>query len=198
MTPEVAARKRMTLEEFWEWDSGDDRRYELIDGVPVAMSYPQRRHRRIVANTTRRVATALDHRPPCAAEAEAGIISPTRENTFYVADLAVSCAEARPDQVETVDPILIVEVLSPTTETHDRKVKLVEYRKIPSVKEILLVDSSRLYCEVHRRLEGDQWLTELVVDLSAEVKLESIGAALSLTEIYANVIFDEDEPEGEA
>jgi Uma2 family endonuclease len=207
MSPVTKPKRTMTLEEFHAWNGEPDTSYELIDGVPVAMhspSYelidgvpvamtsPKWPHRRIVVNLTRHVAIALDRRRPCAAEVEAGILSPTRRDTYYQADLAVSCTSPCEDQVEMTDPILIVEVLSPSTEDQDRKVKLVDYRRIPSVREILLVDSKRRYCELHRRLEGDRWLTELSVDPESVLHLESIDADLRLSDIYANVELEQD------
>jgi len=188
----------MTLEEFYAWDSGDDLRYELIDGVVVAMTSPRNAHGKIVAKLARRVGEALDARPSCSVEAEVGILSVTRRNTCYQADLAVSCTPQRDEGHELSDPLLIVEVLSPSTEDKDRKVKLVDYRLIPSVREVLLVDCTRPYCELHRRTEGDLWLTQLVVDLQASIILESIGAELKLADIYAGVSFDAAEPSPDA
>jgi Uma2 family endonuclease len=205
MSPVTKPKRTMTLEEFYKWNGEPDTSYELIDGVPVAMyspsvelidgvpvamTSPKWPHRRIVVNLTRHIAIALDRRHPCAAEVEAGILSPTRRDTYYQADLAVSCTSPREDQVEMTDPILIVEVLSPSTERHDRQPKLVDYRRITSVQEILLVDSTRRYCELHRRLEGDRWLTELAVDPDAVLRLESIDCDLRLSDIYANVELD--------
>jgi Uma2 family endonuclease len=188
------ARKLMTVADFVEWESRDELKYELIDGVPVAMTYPARNHRRIVVSLAHMV--FMGSRPPCVAEAEAGIISPTRGHTFYQADLAVACSPQPRDRHEMVDPVLIVEVLSPSTENTDRKVKLVDYRKIPSVREVLLVDSTRVYCELHRRLDGDRWLVELLVDPEASITLESIGADLALADIYAKVDFELDDVDG--
>jgi len=182
----------MTLEEFYAWDSGDERRYELIDGVPMAMTSPANAHGTLVAKLARRLGEALDARPPCEVVVEVGIVSLTRNNTGYQADLAVSCKRQPPDQHAMANPILIVEILSPSTESHDRKVKLVDYRRIPSVHEVLLVDSTRRYCELHRRLDGDRWLVELIVDPEAGVRLESIGAELPLNQIYVGVEFEQD------
>ena len=197
MASGATAQRRMTLEEFHAWESGDDLRYELIDGVVVAMTSPRNAHGKISVKLAWRIAEALAARPSCSAESEVEIVSPTRRNTFYQADLAVSCTPQVDEGHEMIEPLLIVEVLSPSTEDKDRKVKLVDYRQIPRVREVLLVDCTRPYCELHRRTEGDQWLTQLVVDLRASITLESIGAELRLADIYANVSFDAEEPEAD-
>jgi Uma2 family endonuclease len=192
MSPVTKPKRTMTLEEFHKWDSGDGLRYELIDGVPVAMTSPANAHGTIVAKLARRIGESLDARPPCRVMVEVGIVSPTRADTWYQADLAVSCKRQPPDQHSITEPILIVEVLSPSTENQDRKVKLVDYRSIPSVQEVLLVDSTRRYCELLRRLDDNRWLTELAVDPDAVLRLESIDCDLRLSDIYSNVELEQD------
>jgi len=83
--------------------------------------------------------------------------------------------------------VLIVEVLSPTTEDDDRKVKLPDYRRLPSVQEILYVDPARVYCELHRRLDGGRWETVILTDLAESLSLAVCDAEIPLGDVYANV-----------
>ena len=185
----VPALKTLTIDEFLAWDSGDDHIYELVDGVPVAMAAPSRAHRIIAVNFAHRLAEALGSQGPCSAEAEAPIAA-ERDDTCHVADLAVTCRPHEPGQQLTPEPLVIVEILSPSTENRDRKVKLPDYRAIPSVREIVLVDQLQLYCEVHRRLGDGRWLTDLLRQANARLRLESIGFDQPLSAIYANVSFE--------
>ncbi len=187
----MPALKPLAINEFLAWDSGDDRRYELVDGIPVAMAAPSRAHRIIAVNFGRRVAEALDDRPPCSAEAEAPIAVVDRDDMCHVADLAVTCRPHEPGQQLTPEPLVVVEILSPSTENKDRKVKLPDYRAIASIQEIVLVDQQQLYCEVHRRLPDGRWLTDLLRHPEARLRLESIGFDEPLSAIYANVSFEE-------
>lgn len=182
-----AARKEMTVAEFLAWDSGDDRSYELVSGFPVAMAPPSRAHRLIASVLFRKVAQALDGRPTYVVEAEAGITSSRSEGNWFQADLAVTCQPHRRGQQEIPEPLLIIEILSPSTEDHDRKVKLVAYRELPSVREVLLVDQARLYAEVHRRLDESRWLTELVHGPDAIIRLETLALDLPLRDLYAGL-----------
>lgn len=188
MPAEATARRLMTLDDFYEWEGAPETRYELIDGVPMAMTSPSIAHGAIATRLAWGLTEALKARPSCLAVTEVGILSPTRANTYYQADLALSCTPQDPDRHEMTNPLLIIEVLSATTEDQDRKVKLVEYRQIPSVREVLLVDSKRPYLELHRRVEGDRWMVELIVDPNASVRLESIDTELALVNIYANLL----------
>src|SRR3954452_20222303 len=83
----------MTLDEFLRWDDGTDIRYELIGGFPVAMAPPSPAHGIIAARIVARLEEALRRRRPCRTLVEAGILHPDRDraDTFFVADIAVTC-----------------------------------------------------------------------------------------------------------
>lgn len=184
-----AARKLMTFEEFFGWNPSGDTRWELYAGVPVAMAPVSSPHSRIAANVTITLGIGL-RGGPCEVFSEAGIRSPSRANSFYVADIAVACRqdESRPD---LSDPVVIVEVLSPSTEDNDRKVKLPDYRRIPSVAEILLLDSVTVFAELHRRLDDGRWTTDLFDRPEDTLDLTSVGVTLPLSEVYRRVGFEE-------
>ena len=117
---------------------------------------------------------------------EAGVALPDRDDTFYVADLAVICEPLRAEDRLIRNPVLIVEVLSPSTAATDRQIKVSDYRRIPSVTEILLIDSESAFAEVHRR-EGDRWITEMMRGPDATRALNSVPLAISLSELYEGV-----------
>lgn len=195
--PGAAAERRMTVAEFLTWDDGTDTRYELIDGVPVAMAPPQTAHGTIQARLSGRIDRALEGRPPCRPITEAGVVSPRRSHTFFVADIAVTCAPHRRDADHMVtDPILLVEILSEGTDREVRRVKLPEYRLIPGLREILLVDSRARFAELHRRLDGERWLVDLARGDEAVLRLESVGADVPLGALYAGLELEDEEPAG--
>ena len=121
---------------------------------------------------------------------EAGVALPDRDDTFYVADLAVICEPLRPKDRLIRNPVLIVEVLSPSTGAIDRQIKVPDYRRIPSVTEILLIDSESAFAEVHRR-EGDRWITEMMRGLDALLALNSVPLTILLSEIYEGIALPE-------
>jgi Uma2 family endonuclease len=87
------------------------------------------------------------------------------------------------------DPILVVEILSPSTERHDRHSKVPAYREIDSVNEILMVDSHSIYAEILKR-EGDRWITEPVRGPSAELRLSSVDRRIPMAELYEGIDVD--------
>ena len=180
------AVKRMSLDEFLRWDEGTDTRYELIGGFPVAMAPPAEAHSMLAVYLVSRIDAVLSARRPCRALIEAGITRPDRADTYFVADIAATCAPIEPGRQATEDPFLIVEILSPSTERHDRRIKLPAYRQIETVQEIMLVASDDAYAEIHRRA-GPQWITEILRGGEAVLSLASVPIEIRLSNLYEGI-----------
>ena len=177
------ARRLWTLDEFLAFDDGTEARYELFDGQIVAMAPASDVHGALVARLAVRIGGGL--RPPCEVVIEAGIVPPERAESWYEADLAVTCAGLTGRQFVAA-PRLIVEVLSPSTAATDRERKLPDYRTIPALEDILVVSSSEARIEHYRR-EADGWK---IHDLRGEgtLQLAAFGISLDLRELYAGVL----------
>jgi Uma2 family endonuclease len=182
----------MTLEEFLRWDDGTDARYELIGGFPLAMAPGLELHRVLATRLAVRLETALASRRPCNAQNEAGVLHPERADTFFIADVGVTCAAYEAARQYMPDPILLIEILSPSTERHDRRVKVPIYQRIGSVQEILLVASDGVYAELHRR-QGDQWIIRIIRGSASLISLASVGIEISMSELYEGFVFPEEE-----
>jgi Uma2 family endonuclease len=182
----TTAPKRMTLAEFLEWDDGTDTLYELIDGQVVAMAPARDAHGTIITNLVLAIGPGL--KSPCRIVGNAGITRPDRADNFYVADLVVTCDQPADQRFFLPEPRLIVEVLSRSTAAHDRSRKGEEYRRIPSVQEILFVFSDEKRVERWRR-EAERWVIEDYIG-EAAVRLENLGVDLPLPAIYASVALD--------
>ena len=180
------AIKPMTLDEFLRWDDGTDTRYELIGGFPVAMAPPAEAHSMLAVYLVSKIDAMLSARRPCRALIEAGITRPDRADTYFVADIAATCAPVEPGRQATEDPFLIVEILSPSTERLDHRVKLPAYRQIETVQEIMLVASDDAYAEIHRRA-GPQWITEILRGGEAVLSLASVPIEIRLSNLYEGI-----------
>ncbi len=181
-----AALKGMTIDEFLHWEDGTDTRYELLGGFVVAMAPPAARHSLLATALGGEIRSALRARPPCRVYGEAGIVRPDRNDTCYVADLAVTCQPLRVDDRLIRDPILIVEILSPSTAAFDRQTKVADYRRIPSVQEVLLVDSESVFAEVLRR-DGERWITEIVQGALATLTLDCVPLSIPMAALYEGI-----------
>ena len=181
----------MTVDDFLDSESTDGRSYDLLDGRVVAMAPTTSAHQILVVRLARYLDEALDERPDCSARAEAPIVIPDREGVVHHADLAVTCSGHAPGQRRTPDPVVILEILSPSTEAHDRRVKMPDYRNLPTVQEIVLVAQDQLYCEVHRRFDESRWQTDLLRTPESFLRLASIEFSQPLSALYRKVVLTE-------
>jgi Uma2 family endonuclease len=177
------AFRNMTLEEFLRWDDGTDTRYELMDGFPVAMAPSAEAHRILALRLGSRIDLALAGRRPCNAQIEPGVVRSDRADSYYVPDIAVTCEPNEPGRQAMVDPILIVEILSPST---DRRLKLPVYQTMASVREIILIDADSHHAELYRR-ENDRWGIQLVRGAEATLFLASVDLRISMSELYEGI-----------
>jgi Uma2 family endonuclease len=177
-----AAEKRMTVAEFLDWDDGTDTRYELIDGRPVAMAPAAPAHSVIVANLSHELRSRLAS--PCYVGNEAGVERPDRDDTFYEADIVVSCTPVEPGTKVIPNPVVVIEVLSPSTIEHDRGRKAYDYSQIESIQEIVLVSSEQHHGVIWRR-RGTKWEVENLIG-DATLELEAVGVAIPFAAIYAD------------
>src|SRR5260370_13836070 len=181
-----AAIRRMTIEEFLRWDDGTNTRYELIDGFPVAMAPPAEAQRILALRLGSRIDAALAGRRPCNAQIEPGVVRPDRADSYYVPDIAVTCEPNEPGRQAMVDPILIVEILSPSTERTDRRLKLPASQAIETVREIMLIDADSHHAELYRR-ECDRCAIQLVVGAEASLLLTTVDLRISMSELYEGI-----------
>ena len=183
------AIKPMNLDEFLRWEDGSETHYELIGGFPVAMAPPAEAHRMLAVRLVTRIDAALARRRPCNAQIEAGVIRPDRADLYFEADIAATCEGNEIGRQAIKNPFLVIEILSPSTERHDRRIKLPAYRDIASIGEIVLVASDDRYAELHRRTDN-HWLIEIVRGGDAVLKLTSVAIDIPLAELYDGIALD--------
>lgn len=188
----VALRKSeppgwMTVDEFLAWDPDlpDVRRWALIDGQPVAMAPSSETHGAIQAELAALLRNhLLDGGTRCRVITEPGVVPRVRsDRNVRVPDLAVTCAP--PSHAATIaDPVLIVEILSPSNEAATRA-NIWAYVSIPSVREILALRSTRMEAELLRRDPDGNWPTDPVLLRAGDtLVLESIDLTLPLAAAY--------------
>jgi len=182
------AYKQLIVEEFLDASPLDRRHYELIEGVIVAMAPPAIPHQTIAARLTAEMVRATDaNRPDCSVRSQAGIAPQglTGRNCFET-DIAVACGSAQDYKGIASEPLLIVEILSPSTERDDHFVKLTAYQTIPSVMEILYIETDRVAAAVYRR-QADGWDEIAGEGPEARLQLAAIGLGVPLAAIYRGV-----------
>jgi Uma2 family endonuclease len=172
----------MSVEEYLEFERDSEVRHEYVGGVTYAMTGASRRHNRIAVNILRKLADAAEGGPCRTFISDMKVLTP--DDLFYYPDVVVACGEEPEDEYYEDEPCLIVEVVSPNTESKDRREKLVAYRKIPTLEAYLIVDQKRRHVERYFRDRNGEWnRAELTGEGSLPVPCPP-GAELSLAEIY--------------
>jgi Uma2 family endonuclease len=176
--------KLWTLQEFLAFDDGTDTSYQLFEGRIVAMNPPLRGHGSLVVRLANIVSSQL--KPPCEAIAEAGIIPVNRRNSWYKADLIVTCTTGNAKDPFIDEPVLVVEVLAPTTSATDFSRKLPDYQQIPSMRDILLVSSMERLVR-HWRRAPDGWV-EHAHRGPATLRLSGLPVAIEMPDLYDRIL----------
>jgi Uma2 family endonuclease len=182
----VPAGKRMTAAEFLAWavERPDGERYELVGGEVVAMSPQRSAHALTKARIWRSLDAGLRARGlPCTAYPD-GMAVRVDEATVYEPDAFVRCGPSLPGEaIEVTDPVIIVEVLSPSTRSRDAGGKLADYFRLPSVRHYLIVDAGSRTVIHHRRDAGETILTRILRD--GDIELEPPGITVAIPEFFA-------------
>ncbi|HMA33600.1 MAG TPA: Uma2 family endonuclease [Chloroflexia bacterium] len=185
-----------TPEEYLALERQAAAKSEYLAGQIVAMSGASRVHNRISVNLVR-VLSAQTLDGPCETYSSDLRVKVSGQGLYTYPDLTVVCGpqQFEDDQVDTLlNPTLIVEVLSPSTEAYDRGAKFGYYRALPSLQEYLLVAQDQALLEHYLRAD-DSWVFTATRDPGAVVRLPTIACDLPLAEVYRNVIFPP-RPEG--
>ncbi|HEU0015897.1 MAG TPA: Uma2 family endonuclease [Longimicrobium sp.] len=182
----TAALNYYTPEEYLALERRAGFRSEYIDGRIVAMAGTPAPHNFIAGRIYAHLLSCIpDECRAYFSEIKVRIAPGTR---YTYPDVAVACSPEYGDSVldTLLNPVLIVEVLSPSTEVYDRTEKFAAYRRIATLREYVLVSQERVLVECFRR-EGDLWRFAAVDDLSASLELESVPCSLPLRDIYRDV-----------
>ena len=177
---------RMTADEFiaWAMDRLDGGRCELVGGEVVAMAPERASRSRVKMRAVRALTDAIEHAGlECEAFAD-GMAVEVSADTVYEPDALVRCGPPVPDDaVKVLDPVVIVEVLSPSTRSRDLGAKLGDYFLVPSLRHYLLVDAVRRTVIHHARPAGGGEITTRIAR-DGVVRLDPPGIALDVAGLF--------------
>jgi Uma2 family endonuclease len=182
----AAQRILLSEAEYLASEEQNSIRHEYMAGELYAMAGGSQRHNRIALNTASALLSGL-RGMPCQAFMSDVKLHVVHDNAYYYPDVMVACNEASPlagEEQIVADPLLVVEVLSPSTETIDRREKLAAYRRVPSVMEYVLISQDKQQVEIYRR-QGDIGWLYLSFDAGETIEFSSVALALPIGELYA-------------
>jgi Uma2 family endonuclease len=185
---DAAPRIRMSPEEYLAFERGSADKHEYVDGEIFPMSGGTYEHSLLASNVARELGNALADRP-CDVHGPDMRIKVAATNRFFYADASVVCGEpvfADDARDNVLNPKVVVEVLSDSTERYDRGEKFAHYRRIEALREYVLVSQSEPLVEHFSRQADGTWLYR-ALGPGDELVLPSLGCAVSVDRIYLKV-----------
>ena len=181
-----------TREEYLAFEEKAEYKSEYYDGEVFAMAGGSRNHSVICFNFIRRVGEILDNKD-CVGFDSNMKLDISKANTYVYPDLMVICGdvqfvENRADIV--ANPMLIVEVLSPNTESFDRGKKFDYYRSLASLQEYVLVSQTEPLIEMFYKQNEKIWQYTVVRGVDEKVVLQTLQAEIALQDIYQKVVWE--------
>jgi Uma2 family endonuclease len=184
-------RPRLTPDEYLKIERAAEFKSEYYGGHMYAMSGGSYAHGLIIANIVAKLWQGLAGKG-CSVTASDVRLRVSALGLYTYPDTAVVCGTPAfaDDQADTLlNPALLIEVLSPSTEAHDRGFKFAQYRQLESLREYALVSQIEPRVEIFRRQASREWLLSESTGLDATCRFDSVGCGVALAEIYQQVSF---------
>ena len=178
-----------SAQEYLELEQAADTKHEYIDGEIHAMAGASDAHVKVTGNAYALLKNHL-RGSGCTTYIADMKLRIVQDEAFFYPDVMVCCDPA--DQLPEQDlvknsPKLIIEVLSPSTEAHDRGKKFMLYRKLLSLEEYLLIDPRNYYVELFHRENDIQWSLTAIEGAESQLALNSVSLTCSLADLYEDV-----------
>ena len=178
------------VEEYLQLEDKSEIRHEYLGGQIFAMSGGSKEHNLIAGNIYSRLRSHLRGSSCSVFMADMKVrieLANKAKDIFYYPDVVITCDSQDQDRFFLNYPCLIIKVLSPSTETTDRRENLVNYQNLESLQEYVLVSQEAIKIEVYRQDHQKNWLLE-ILGKDDELRLDSIGLTLTMAEVYEEVI----------
>ncbi len=195
MVADNIIQKRFTIEEYLDLESKSLEKHEFHNGKIIKMAGASFNHNKIVGNIITALNIALDERTECSVLPSDIKIHIPRIRRFVYPDAVVICEEpafyeGRKDTI--LNPLLIVEVLSDSTDDYDKEGKFLKYSMIPSFREYVLVAQDEPFVTSFYKKEGETWEKKNAEDISQSIHLQSLNIETALAKIYKGISFHKD------
>jgi Uma2 family endonuclease len=189
--PSIAPR-RYTLAEYLRLEEASQELHEYYDGIIIKLPMARTPHNLIVGNTVTafNIAKKTINKKLLVLTGQQAVYLPKFNFSLYP-DVLVVCEKPQhfdTNQVLLINPIIIVEVLSKSTQKYDRTTKFEEYKTLDSFEEYVLINQKKCHVVSRFKDSSGKWYETIVKDIHASIFLKSIGCSISLEDIYDNIV----------
>ncbi len=179
---------RMTPEQFLDWEKTQELRYEYVNGEVIAMAGGTIVHNDLAVSLLLLLAAHVKSR---GCKINVSDVKVKIRRRYRYPDLVVTCDDRDKSATKLFQyPKVIIEVLSPSTESTDRGKKLREYQSIETLEEYVLVSPNEVIIEVYRRHSDGTW-QYITYESGSQFRLESLEFGCAIDEIYDSITLDE-------
>ncbi len=177
-------QRRYTVAEYFALEEGGDARHEFFEGEVFAMARASIAHNTIALNIALACRQALRGKQ-CRVQMEAVRLSVEENRHYAYPDVMVSCdPHDQRESQQLYSPVLVVEVLSPSTEAYDRGLKFNQYKKLPSLRHYLLVSQKTWLVEWYQLTEHGVWGHTALAEAEDKLVIPELGLTMTLAQIY--------------
>ena len=184
-------KTKISVEDYLKGEKFRQKRCEFINGEIYVMPDSSANHNRICMSLFVKLDSHLENSNnevfglTLKLKAEA--------NTFYYPDVFVACDKSPKSAYQREEPVLIIEVVSPSTRQVDRREKLRAYQQMTSVQEYVIIEQDKVHIELHRRQPDGRWITYFynAGDFDEQIEFQSVNLTTNLEEIYSRIKFEE-------
>jgi Uma2 family endonuclease len=181
--------RKYTVEDYLAFDNESDNRHEFMDGKIYAMSDGTDKHVDIISNVNTALSIATRHR--CRVRPNDMPVKIDHKTYFYP-DITVTCGESKyedDNHTMLLNPTIVIEVISTSSEAFDKGLKAELYRSLDSVQAYLIIDQHRVFAQLSVR-QDDGWFLREFNQIEQSIPLNVINVNLSLRDVYLDVTFD--------
>lgn len=181
----------MTPDEYLAFERNSEIRHEYFDGEIFAMVGASLNHNRINRNIIRRLENQLEG-SPCEAFISDMRVKVDQLNKYTYPDIVIVCGDIKLEDEKfdaLLNPTVIIEILSDSTEAYDRGTKFQHYRLIPSLQEYILVSQHSCLVEKYVRSDEEKWVYSSYENMQKAMSIESVKCELMISDIYYRVEF---------
>jgi len=185
-----------TEQEYIQFERASIGKHEYFDGQIYAMTGASRIHNLIAGNTLAMLHRQL-RKKPCEIFPSDMRVKVTRTGLYTYPDLVIICGkpEFTDDTLDTlINPLVLIEILSPSTERYDRGMKFQNYRTIETLQDYILIAQDQYHVEHYSRQDTGQWLFQEAIGRESALTIRSIECTLTLGDVYEKVAITPEHP----
>ena len=187
----AAPHPKMTPAEYLAFERASEERHEYLHGQVRRLPNSRPSHSIIEGNAATLLYGQLQFRPCYVFLVNMRLLI-SQTGLYTYPDISIVCGDPQfSDEDNLLNPTVLIEVLSPSTESYDRGKKFQHYRTLESLQEYVLIGQDSPRIERYTRQPDNQWLLADAVGLDASIELVSIGCTLVLADVYEKVSFEE-------